>query len=361
MTKHGCQMDSILICDIQRRNPFQIERVPWIDRVYRYPVDRWPSLARQALFGAPNFFLFLLYKKLFPVVPKGTFKFNLNGNGHRIEFDGRNTQFSALYFKAFSGGYEAHIAVLFDLLVPLDGVFLDIGSNWGWFSLFVASKPGFRGQIHAFEPFPSSFRDLESVVAQAGLTERIQCHGFALSEQAGAVSMFLPDKFQSGQAIMQDIQGSGQTGIKAQTLDSLKLPQVSVIKMDVEGSEGRVIRGATQTLSQSQPMIVMENGRHFSDVKKTLDPLFLLKDLGYQFFHVAWLRKEQDRDYLLGDDDDSAPNNRETLCLVPFNPEERFLRANGMNVFACHQEKMSVINSIFRQTTFAKSPHHRPK
>jgi hypothetical protein len=189
--------------------------------------------------------------------------------------------------------------------------------------------------------------------------EKIKCHNFALSEQAGNVSMFLPDKFQSGQAIMQDTQPGGTGKIRAQTLDSLELTQISMIKMDVEGSEAKVIRGARQTLARCQPMIVMENGRHFSEVRKTLDPLFLLQDLGYQFFHVAWLRKDQERLYLLGDDDDSAPQDIETLSLVPFNPGERFLHANGMNVFACHQQKMGVINSLFQHAKLEKiqSPH----
>ena len=53
--------------------------------------------------------------------------------------------------------------------LPEDGVFYDIGSNWGWFTMHVASRPGFRGKIHAFEPFASSYADLCDLVRQAGL------------------------------------------------------------------------------------------------------------------------------------------------------------------------------------------------
>jgi len=354
ITKHVYEMNSFLVRDIRRRNPFQIEYVPWIARVYRYPINRWTSLARQALFGAPNFLLFWLYRKTFPIVPKGSFKYKLEDQERRIVFDGRNTQFSALYCDAYSGGYETHIAALIELLLPLEGVFLDIGSNWGWFSLFVASIRGFRGQIHAFEPFPTSFKDLQSTVVQAGLDKQIKCHNLALSEQAGNVSMFLPDKFQSGQAVMQDTHPGEIGRIQALTLDSLELAKVSMIKMDVEGSEAKVIRGAKKTLARCQPMIVMENGRHFSEVRKTLDPFFLLQDSGYQFFHIAWLRKDQERPYLLGDDDDSDPKNAETLSLMPFEPGERFLHANGMNVFACHQQKIGIINSLFQPAKLEK-------
>jgi len=339
-------MKSRWVRRIQRRNPFQIETIPWIARVYRQPMDKYSSFARQALFGAPNFLVVWLGKKFWPFAPQGVFKYKANEKDMRISFDARNTQFSALYLKSYSGGYEAQISTLIDLLMPVDGVFLDIGSNWGWFSLLVASKTGFRGQIHAFEPFHSSFRDLSQMVEQANLGDRIRCHEVALSDRIGRGSMILPDKFQSGQATLHEAGGEG--GVNTVTLDSLNLPSVSVIKMDVEGAEAKVIKGAIETLKRHRPMIVFENGRHFSEVSRTLEPLYQLKELGYQFYQAGWLRSENGRPYFLGDDDDTDPQPQEILCLTQFEAEERFMRANGINVFACHEQQQSVIESVFQ-------------
>src|SRR4030095_1104883 len=166
-------MEEILVRKIERRNPFRIGNVPLLARIYRYPLERWSSRGKQILFGAPNLLLFSLLRRLTPFKPTGTFQFRLDNKEITISFDARNTQFQALYRADFAPGYEPELTALFDVIMPETGVFYDVGSNWGFFSLFVASKPGFRGKILAFEPFPSTFADLASTVKQAGLADRI--------------------------------------------------------------------------------------------------------------------------------------------------------------------------------------------
>src|SRR5713226_5541601 len=233
-------MHPVLIRKITRRNPFAIEKLPLIARIFRWPFDRFSTPGRQALFGAPSLLAFFLYRRFVPVRAAGVFKFKIGGQEKRIEFDARNTQFSAIYFKKLASGYEPHITALLDVLMPDDGVFLDVGSNWGWFSLFLASRPGFKGKVHAFEPFPSTFADLVSMVAQAGLSDRIECHNVALSDRIGDATMHLPDGFQSGAATLSEpLRGEVPEGeaISTVTLDALKVDPAAVMKIDAEGSE----------------------------------------------------------------------------------------------------------------------------
>src|ERR1700733_4301489 len=61
-------------------------------------------------------------------------------------------------------GHEPELAHLIDLLVPDDGVFLDVGSNFGYFSIYLGTRPKFRGHIHAFEPIAGSFAGLRDMV-----------------------------------------------------------------------------------------------------------------------------------------------------------------------------------------------------
>src|SRR5436189_134954 len=117
-------MEFVLVRKITRRNPFSIEKLPLMARIYRYPFDKWSTPGRQALFGAPNLLLFFLYQKLIPIKPRGIFKLNIGGQEKRITFDARNTQFCALYVNCFRFGYEPHVTALLDLLIPADGVFL---------------------------------------------------------------------------------------------------------------------------------------------------------------------------------------------------------------------------------------------
>lgn len=339
-------MQPILIRPITRRNPFKIKKVPWIARVYAYPFDRWPSLGSQALFGAPNFALFFLFQRFSPFRPKGIFSYTIEGREKLIPFNPFNTQFSALYRKSFAHGYEPQISALLDLLLPEEGVFYDIGSNWGWFSLLLASKAGFRGVVHAFEPFPSSYRDLCSVLAQAGLTGRVKPHDLAVSDREGSVRMHLTDHFQSGTAQMEESQA--KTGkIKTATMDTLGLEPPSLIKVDVEGSEAKVFKGGRRLLSEYKPMIVFENSESVHEPELTLEPLTVLHALGYEFFQVGWLRDCRGTAFVVGDDADPSPQTTETLCLVRFELAERFLRQSGINIFACHRDKYPQLKTVF--------------
>lgn len=339
-------MAELLVREVSRRNPFRSVHVPWAARVYARPIERWPSLARQALFGAPYFLLFYLIQRVRVMRATGVFSYTRGDDCRKICYDALNTQFSAIYLKSFSFGYEPHIAAAADLLCADDAVCYDIGSNWGWLSLYVASRTSFTGQIHAFEPYPRSFRDLQSVVSQAGLASRIHCHNLALSDEAGEVRMRLPDKFQSGQAqIERAVPGRGESSCV--TLDSLGLPPPAFIKLDVEGAEAKVLGGARETLEKHQPMIIFESGRRDDCPLQTLQPLIILKALGYRFYHLCWLRTADGVKHLVGDDCDTNPNPNEILALSEFQLEERFLRSHGMNILACHASRLGELGKKF--------------
>jgi len=342
-------MPSVLCCEIVRRNPFKLEALPWIAKVYRYPFDRYGSIGTQALFGAPNYLLFLFFQKFWPLKLAGAFKYQIQGREQIVEFNARNTQFHALYFKQFDMGYEPQITALINLLLPSDGVFYDIGSNWGWFSFQAASRPDFRGQVHAFEPFKSTYNDLSSLIQQTNLGTVIHAHNVALSDSVGSGSMRLPDHFQSGRAVLEAEPAGSANATAMATLDSLKLPPPTIIKADVEGHELRVFKGGTRLFSEHKPMLVFEHSRHDNNPGESLQSLIFLHDLGYEFFHVGWLRTEQGRKYLVGDDADPTPQSKETLALAPFRWEERFLKPQGMNIFVCHRDKVPALKILFKE------------
>lgn len=344
-------MKQVLCREIIRRNPFEIERVPWILRVYRYPFDRWATVGKQGLFGVHNFLLYFLYKKLWPFKVTGTFLFTINGQKKRIQFNPKNATFHILYFKAFAMGYEPQVASLMDLLMPVDGTYYDIGSNWGWFSLFHASKPGFKGKIHAFEPYPPTYADLTSMVQQAGIGHFVQCHNIALSDEKGEATISLPDHIHSGCATVSAKSGSGKAMTKMTTLDDFCKDRPDVVKVDVEGFEAHVFKGAQETFRKHKPMIFFENKRDKDNLSETMEPVLILEKLGYVFFHLAWLRTWDGSPALLGDDLDPAPQPKETLTVVPFHSSERMLRHDTMNIFACHKDRLGELESALQKRT----------
>jgi FkbM family methyltransferase len=343
-------MERMLARRVTRRNPFRVESVPLINRIYKYPFEKWSSPGKQALFGVANVGLFYAYQRFVPRAAKGVFQFMDRETLRKVAFDGRNTQFASLYFSMYAHGYEPEVTALLDVIVPDTGVFYDIGSNWGYLSLFVASKPGFRGKIHAFEPFPPTFADLQSVTQQAGVMDRVVLHNEAVADAPGETTMRIPDLLHSGWATMEEVSdkmSSREKRIKVISLDSLNIEPPSVIKIDAENAEARILSGGKRVLSQNRPMLVFENLKSLTEPQTTLEPFWILHDAGYRFYRPSWMKRIDSQTYFLGGDSHAAPAPDDTLTLLPFKPEERFLSYDQVNIFACHASEVPHLESLF--------------
>jgi FkbM family methyltransferase len=346
-------MSHLLVKGIQRRNPFSLVSLPLLGRVWRYPSEKWTSPDKNILFGAPFKLFFALFRKAIPIKSLGTFELKLQSGARQIRFDARNSQYCALYETHFACGYETEVGALLDLLVPDDGVFVDVGSNWGYFPLYLSSRPGFRGLIHAFEPFPSTYADLCSVIEQAQLNTLIKAHQMALSDRIGHASMRLPDFTSTGLATVEhDEKGNQRGAIPTGRLDDIRTETLSAIKVDVEGMESAVLRGGLQLLAQHRPFVIFENTRAFDDPARTLEPFRILEKLGYEFFQPGWLERD---DFAIGGDfwaqeSPKEPFGLNKLVLAPLSPADRFLRQPHMNVLACHQSRRDLLLSQFADT-----------
>jgi hypothetical protein len=213
-----------LRCPVEWHNPFRLDSVPFIDKLHRLAYAPSARL-RQELPKIPLRPVFsFLYKK--GVGGRGAFTLSVKGKPKKLGFDGRNLQFAALYMPQYESGYETETAALLQLLVGPDGVFYDVGSNWGYYSLLLAAREGHEGKIHAFEPNPSSFRDLQDLVRQAGLESQIRCHQLGLSDRSGQGRLVVPDGIHGGMA---KVAAQGGESVVLAQLDELDWPPPSVI------------------------------------------------------------------------------------------------------------------------------------
>lgn len=154
---------------------------------------------------------------------------------------------TAIYFRL-----DEYDDMMFTLryLRPGD-VFLDVGANIGIYSLLASSVNG-GAQVLAFEPHPTASDRLRENAALNRLTN-IQVIEAALGEETGLGQM-TTDLFEQNR-----IAGSGDTGIgttvRLATLDDELRQQridpacVAMVKIDTEGFESRVLRGAASLLS----------------------------------------------------------------------------------------------------------------
>lgn len=148
-------------------------------------------------------------------------------------------------------------------------VFIDVGANVGLFSLVAASRVGLQGQVHAFEP---SQREAERMRINVKLNHmlNITINPIAVMETPGNVEFAIcEDNYGVFNAVKAVSHPSGRdyqeqiVTVPATTIDTYveehNLPAVSLLKIDVEGSELSVLRGASNLLSgDDAPALICE-------------------------------------------------------------------------------------------------------
>lgn len=328
------ETDTIRCC-VSLRNPFRVESLSFLSKVHKAAFSKRRRVSKRFI-GKPAKRLF---RALLSIGMGGSGKLIIDtAKGSRqVAFNARNTQFGALYLPQCLPVYEPETSALLDRLVGDNDVFYDIGANWGWYSLLIASRPSFNGMIHAFEPFPSSFADLASLVQQSEQQDRIVCHELALADEDGQTSMAFPDGVQSGLA---RLGMEGNTQVRLAKLDSLDISAPTVIKIDAEDHELAVLAGASQIIARDRPFIVFENWLLREQPEITLAPLDLLNRENYRFFLPGWVS--------------GAPNcilaestDHKELALVPFLPAQRFQLPSQINIVAVPIERMNDFRQKF--------------
>ncbi len=162
----------------------------------------------------------------------------------------------------FDGYWEYWLTrFLADHIKPGDSV-CDIGANMGYYSVLMSELVGHQGQVHCFEPNPRVCELLQATLNVNGFAQRAKVHGIALSESDQAdLAFFIPHNDPKNARLVSAgfSHPSGQTiSVRSRSIDSLNLPPISFIKIDVEGAELQVLRGLQALKDAYKPRIVCE-------------------------------------------------------------------------------------------------------
>lgn len=283
-----------------------------------------------------RFTRFALGSSLFSA--EGSFNYRIGSEVKRITFNGRNLQFRAIYDPHYKHGYEIETALLVANLCRDQRAFWDIGANWGYFSLLTASLPDFGGRIEAFEPNPRTFQDLRATVEQASLSGRIQCHNLGAGSQCCEMTVAESDQFNSGLSQLAS-EGGGEK-VPVTTLDEFKGPPPGFIKIDAEGMEFDILKGAVRVMREARPYLLFENFADYRNPASTCQPVDFLQAQGYKVF-IPYLRFKAGQRMVsatYGSDYNSLfeQDGRPRLGLIELKPENRFLYGNQLNLLAVH-------------------------
>jgi FkbM family methyltransferase len=164
------------------------------------------------------------------------------------------------------------------------GIVVDVGAHYGRYTLIAAKRIGPKGKVIAIEADPKNFEMLNKNIKLNELSkENVIALNYAASSIKSTVKLSIPDKKQ-GQTIYSSIISSRAPTekfieVNANTLDNLlhenKIPveQVNWIKIDVEGAELEVLKGATNILSKSKDISLLIEIHNIENGKTLYEPI----------------------------------------------------------------------------------------
>lgn len=219
------------------------------------------------------------------------------------------------------GGHATTLATFHRLVRPGD-TFYDVGANIGYYTRFVVRHlPVAR--VISFEPMSANVRLLRANVEIGGYADRVRVFPFALGDAERREDLQVDD-MSDGSAVLTSISGGRPSegrrhlGLapKTEPIEVLRmddvvaresLPPPNVIKIDTEGAEASVLRGAMETLRRHRPRLAVS----LHGAERGAEALAALADAGYACY--GFMRDgEKGRVYRrigAGEADDVADNN----------------------------------------------------
>lgn len=191
------------------------------------------------------------------------------------------------------GEHEPGIESVWRTALSEGMVVVDIGSNFGYYSLMAAEQVGEDGHVHAIEPVPSNYDLLRRNVA-ANSFENVSTHNLAVGSSNGTETMYLTDASNWGTLLEWD--GESRTSaymaekMERQTRETIDvetatlpafveehdLETIDAFRMDIEGYEVEVTRGMTDLLDDVESpcwAFIEVHNKHFDDYERVVSDL----------------------------------------------------------------------------------------
>ena len=215
------------------------------------------------------------------------------GTGYTMRLDLEDMVQESIFFFGF---YERPLATYFLSLLSEGMVFIDVGAHVGQYTLLASKKVGPSGHVYSFEPHPRNFEALSYNVAlnrftnvsllNAALADSVaECELFVNAANAGA-----KNRGTHSLRVQKEWIQSAKIPIKALRLDDVlsDITRLDVLKIDVEGAELLVLKGAQQLLVRFKPVIAFESSEESaaSFGHSTTDAKRFLAQLGYRLFRL---------------------------------------------------------------------------
>lgn len=187
--------------------------------------------------------------------------------------------------------YESPLTYLDRFLKP-GQVFIDGGANFGIYTVAASKIVDDSGLVLSFEPSVESFPVLERNV-EINQFHNVKLFKSALSSEEGTSRLYHIDNAPNSYSLNSDSKSDTTfEEVTTKTLDDIMLREgiekIDFLKLDVEGAEEEVLRGASSVLIQSKPKVLFEMGsRNSSNIAGDPQGAWnYLQQFGYNFFKI---------------------------------------------------------------------------
>ena len=191
------------------------------------------------------------------IAKSSTSFFYQNGTAFNISKN-RNSLSNML---VFHGNYELNETRLITKLIEPGWTVLDIGANFGWFSIHLSQLVGLNGKVLSFEPVPETYKELNEN-KDLNSSNNIKTYNIALGKSNGIVSFGIPEIDGGLAASSQFLNCKKNIQVTMHQLDDIiedqNIKHVDFIKADIEGGELNMLYGAEKLLERFRPDIMIE-------------------------------------------------------------------------------------------------------
>jgi FkbM family methyltransferase len=217
----------------------------------------------------------------------------MSGRQHHVSvslLDKAAAEFDILHYEHWpetgQSSYEPEVSNTMARFVRPGDFAIDVGANIGWFTIILSRLVGENGLVLALEPDPRNFQILLDNVSLNQIVN-VQAVEVALCEQDCTTKFWMMDHG-GYSSLIKYANSFRYKELLARSLDSLLAPSMGlvprVIKIDCEGAEESILRGAEKVLRQGVDCVIVEF--NFQIMKSERQIRDFMYGLGYDFFFI---------------------------------------------------------------------------
>lgn len=193
-----------------------------------------------------------------------------------------------------TGQWEPSVTAVVRHVLREGDVFVDVGANFGYFSIAAARWVGRSGRVIAFECAPRALDLLKQNVVSNACSSTVVVVESGLSDVSGDLKFF-QSRLDTGWSSLNSLPDSDEISVSVQRFDELEQAKLDIrlIKIDVEGGESKVLFGMKGLFERgARPMVIVEITPRFAErgggsTHATFD---FLESFGYVAYCIPRLR-----------------------------------------------------------------------